>query len=107
MMKVAEIFLLVCVLQIANIYCVENSPDIELKFESEESMAARPFQLKDCSKAVHEGAYFCRGNHEVWQWSVQDKKCVIGHYGGCHSTKNNFQSYDECTKIAAPVCSNN
>ncbi|CAH1179196.1 unnamed protein product [Phaedon cochleariae] len=112
MMKILGAIALIVALQIVYSSGDEigatNLPDIDPTqiYESAQSMAARPYQEKDCSKNVEEWVYFCRAKIPRYRWSVSDKTCVKDYYGGCHQTKNNFVTQEECMTVAEPVCKN-
>ncbi|XP_057661988.1 kunitz-type U19-barytoxin-Tl1a-like [Diorhabda carinulata] len=69
------------------------------------SAAVEPFQVQDCSLQVEDGSVStCFAAFPRYKWSVSDNDCVNAIYGGCHATKNNFQTKEECLKVAKPVC---
>ncbi|XP_056631081.1 colostrum trypsin inhibitor-like isoform X2 [Diorhabda sublineata] len=68
-------------------------------------VAVKPFQVADCSLPIEDDSdYKCRALFSRYKWSVSDNDCVHEFYGGCHATKNNFQTKEECLKVAKPVC---
>uniref|UniRef100_A0A6P7F048 Inducible serine protease inhibitor 2-like isoform X2 n=1 Tax=Diabrotica virgifera virgifera TaxID=50390 RepID=A0A6P7F048_DIAVI len=68
-------------------------------------LAARPFLHKDCSKHVHTG-FACMAFIRRYKWNQKEQQCTLAIYGGCHPTKNNFQTFEDCQKVAEPICAN-
>lgn len=44
-------------------------------------------------------AYFPR-----YYWNNDMQRCVLGIYGGCKATANNFMDQDSCEKAARRFC---
>ncbi|VEN34017.1 unnamed protein product [Callosobruchus maculatus] len=64
---------------------------------------SKPFEIADCIQDV-EGFVGCKVSIEVYKWSVEENQCVKAIYGGCHSTRNNFATLEECDAVARPIC---
>ncbi|KAG5863710.1 hypothetical protein JTB14_037305 [Gonioctena quinquepunctata] len=62
------------------------------------------FGLEDCSKDTELGDYSCEALFWRYKWSEKDRDCIKAVYGGCRATKNNFETKEECLKVAEPVC---
>ncbi|KAL7645703.1 UNVERIFIED_CONTAM: hypothetical protein RMT77_002580 [Armadillidium vulgare] len=41
----------------------------------------------------------CRGYFPRWYYDSEKRMCIQFIYGGCRGNRNNFQKYDECTRI--------
>ncbi|XP_028128650.2 kunitz-type serine protease inhibitor bitisilin-1-like [Diabrotica virgifera virgifera] len=103
-MKTTALFFCFCIIAISQVFGDEDLPDIKVQNEDPEAQAARSFRKEDCNLGVETG-FRCRARKPVYRWSNEDNKCVKDYYGGCHATKNNFRSKDDCVKTATPVCS--
>ncbi|CAG9835834.1 unnamed protein product [Diabrotica balteata] len=66
----------------------------------------RTFESKDCFRDVEDARanIRCLALFYVWRWDMKTQSCVLTDYGGCFPTMNNFESLEECNKIAKPVC---
>lgn len=83
-----------------------SSPVQREKPESRASLKARPFDAKDCKQHVSANTGFnCFAYMERYQWSNSQQQCILEVYGGCNPTKNNFDTLEECQKVATPICS--
>ncbi|KAG5869566.1 hypothetical protein JTB14_014201 [Gonioctena quinquepunctata] len=63
------------------------------------------FQESDCSKSTQGSSIACKASIKRWKWSVDNGTCVESIYGGCNPSRNNFRTYDDCIKVAEPICS--
>ncbi|KAG5859991.1 Pancreatic trypsin inhibitor, partial [Gonioctena quinquepunctata] len=57
-----------------------------------------------CAKDTELGDYRCEALIWRYKWSEQDQDCLKAVYGGCRATKNNFETKEECLKVAGPIC---
>lgn len=65
------------------------------------------FRFSECNDPIEFGGRHgehCLASFQVYTWSVAEKKCVLGIYGGCFGSKNRFETLAECEKLAAPIC---
>ncbi|XP_072398624.1 kunitz-type serine protease inhibitor bitisilin-1-like [Diabrotica undecimpunctata] len=105
-MKATVLFFCFCLIASSQVFGDENLPEIKVTYEDPAAQAARPFRKEDCALGVEiDIEYRCRARKPVYRWSNDEKKCVRDFYGGCHATKNNFRSENDCVKTATPVCS--
>lgn len=58
--------------------------------------------LVDCNKSPSTGPIYCRAALRVYNW--HDGKCQEAMYGGCLPSANNFQTLEECEKVAGKIC---
>jgi hypothetical protein len=62
------------------------------------------FSASDCSKPIHIGRTTCFAAFPIYTWKHDQQKCEKGLYGGCHGSKNIFQTLEECQDIAGNIC---
>jgi hypothetical protein len=60
--------------------------------------------IQDCSKPIHIGRTTCFAAFPIYTWKHDQQKCEKGLYGGCHGSKNIFQTLEECQDIAGNIC---
>ncbi|CAH1179198.1 unnamed protein product [Phaedon cochleariae] len=92
------------VLAVTNSVALEQAAQFFTEAESPESLAARSFQPGDCQKDTHEGTFVCMALFWRYRWNDKHQGCVKAVFGGCHETKNNFKTKEECEKVAVPIC---
>ncbi|CAH1366344.1 unnamed protein product [Tenebrio molitor] len=63
-----------------------------------------PGITSDCSKPIHIGRTTCFAAFPIYTWKHDQQKCEKGLYGGCHGSKNIFQTLEECQDIAGNIC---
>lgn len=60
-----------------------------------------------CSKGLEEDeGPQCKVYLQRYYWDNQLQRCVMGVYGGCGATANNFEDLDSCEKAASKYCLN-
>ncbi|CAH1107277.1 unnamed protein product [Psylliodes chrysocephalus] len=62
------------------------------------------FSKEDCYRDIQRPNHACWDYTERFKWDTELQDCVLAVYGGCHPTKNNFHTRENCTEIAKPVC---
>ncbi|CAH0560995.1 unnamed protein product [Brassicogethes aeneus] len=62
------------------------------------------FVKEDCVKGWEQQPVVCRARKRIFHWDDSKKECLKQFYSGCHKTRNNFVTLEECKKIAEPIC---
>ncbi|CAG9835804.1 unnamed protein product [Diabrotica balteata] len=72
-------------------------------------MPLPPFQEEDCYLEPQGICPYSAAPEKeainVWKWDVSANKCVeVLYYTNCQRTRNNFDDFESCSRIAGPIC---
>ncbi|XP_044760733.1 trypsin inhibitor [Coccinella septempunctata] len=65
-------------------------------------LSSTAFTRSDCNKPVEKGPIYCKAALVVYSW--RGGKCQEAIYGGCFPSANNFQTLEQCQKVAGKIC---
>lgn len=58
-----------------------------------------------CSKGLEDnGGIRCLAYIPRYFWDNEAQQCVLGIYGGCGATANNFEKLEDCVETARKFC---